>query len=65
MLFDYNDVNFNARLSLLKQYVIFENSVIKEKIRLKFSSENKFYNRKESSLTKYYRISSKIFSKIS
>ena len=30
MNFDYNDVNFNARLSVLKKYVIFENSVIIE-----------------------------------
>ena len=27
---DYNDVNFNDRLSLLKSYEIFENSVIVE-----------------------------------
>ena len=30
MLHGYNDVNFNARLSLLKKYVIFENDVIIE-----------------------------------
>ena len=28
--FDYNDVNFNARLSLLKKYAIFQNSVMTE-----------------------------------
>ena len=28
MFFDYNDINFNARLSLLKSYAIFQNSVI-------------------------------------
>ena len=51
ILFDYNDVNFNARLSLLNQCVIFQNSVIKKSIKLTFSLENKFYDRKESSLT--------------
>ena len=30
IVFDYDDVNFNARLSLLKIYAIFENSVIIE-----------------------------------
>ena len=28
MFFDYHNIDFNARLSLLKQYAIFENSVI-------------------------------------
>ena len=32
---------------------IFENSVIIEKIKLTFFSENKFYDRKESSLTNW------------
>ena len=30
MFFDYNDANLNARLSLIKYYVFFENSVIIE-----------------------------------
>ena len=30
MFFDYNDVNFNAGLSLLKQYAISENRVMTE-----------------------------------
>ena len=60
MLFDYNDVNFNARPSLFKQYTIFEKSVIMEWIKLTFSSEFKFYDRIESSLTKYYHIRSKL-----
>ena len=30
MFFDYNDVNFNVPLCLLKLYAIFENSVIIE-----------------------------------
>ena len=30
MFFDYYDINFNTRLSLLKQYAIFQNSVIVE-----------------------------------
>ena len=30
MNFDYNDVNFNAQLGVLKKYVICENSVITE-----------------------------------
>ena len=38
MFFDYNDVNFNARLSLLKSYDIFQNSVIKERFLWKISS---------------------------
>ena len=58
-VFDYNDANFNAQLSLifnaqlslLKQYLIFENSV-----KLTFFSKNNFYDRKESSLTKYHCI---------
>ena len=60
-VFDYNDANFNAQLSLifnaqlslLKQYLIFENSV-----KLTFFSKNKFYDRRKSSLTKYYCIRS-------
>ena len=60
MFFDYNDVNFNTRLCLLKYYAIFENSAIIEWIKLTLSSENKFCDKKESSLTKYYRIRSKL-----
>ena len=30
MFFDYSDVNFNARLSLLNQHAIFQNRVIGE-----------------------------------
>ena len=60
MFFDYNNVNFNAQLSRLKLYQIFENSVTVDYIKLASSSENKFYDRKESSLTKYYRIRSKL-----
>ena len=56
MSFDYNDVNFNARLSLLKSYAIFQNNVIAEQMKLRSFSENKFCDRRESFLTKYYRI---------
>ena len=59
MFLDYSDVNFSARLSLLKLCTIFKNGVI-EQIKLTFSSENKFYDRKESSLTKCYHIRSKL-----
>ena len=58
--FDYSDINFNARLSLIKYNAIFQNSITKEHIKLTFSWENKFYDRKESSLTKYYHIRSKV-----
>ena len=34
--------------------------VIIESIKLVFSSKNKFFDRKDSSLTKYYRIKSKL-----
>ena len=60
IFFDYNDVNFSARLSLFKQYAIFENNVIKDWIKLVFFLENKLYDRKESSLTKCYCIRSKL-----
>ena len=49
MFFDYNDFNFNAQLSLL----IFENNNVIESVKFAFFSENKFYDGKESSLTKY------------
>ena len=39
MFFDNNDVNFNTRLSLLKQYAISQNSVITEEIKRKFSNQ--------------------------
>ena len=51
MFFDYNDANFNARRSLF---------IIEWKIKLIFFLENKFYQRKERSLTKYYCIRSKL-----
>lgn len=44
MVFDNNDVNSNVRLSLQKMLFL----------------ENKFYDRKESSRTKYYRITNKL-----
>ena len=47
----------NAQLSLLKKYVILENTV--KQIKPMFFLESKFYDRKESSLTKYYCIRSK------
>ena len=52
-------------ISLLKFYLnnvnaIYENGVIIELTKLKFSSKSKFYDKKESSLTKYYRIRSKL-----
>ena len=43
----------------VEKQLFFENSVIKEYLKLAFSSENKFYDRKDSSLTKFYRIRSK------
>ena len=49
MFFDYNDINFNAQLSL----VIFESNNVIESVKFAFFSENKFYDGKESSLTKY------------
>ena len=55
MFFDYNDINFNAGLGLLKSYEIFQNSVVTDKVRLTFSSENKFYGRKGSSVSKLSR----------
>ena len=39
---------------------LFQNSVIIEKTKLTFPSENKLYDRKESSTTIYYRIRSKL-----
>ena len=47
--FDYNDINFSAQQSLL----IFENNNVIESMKFAFFSENKFYDGKESSLTKY------------
>ena len=52
-------------ISLLKFYLnnvnaIYENGVIIELTKLRFSSKSKFYDKKESSLTKYYRIRSKL-----
>ena len=47
MFSDYEDVNFNARVSLLKWCTIFENSVIREYRKLVFFSKNKFsYSKK-------------------
>ena len=36
------------------------NSIIIEQIKLRFSPKNKFHDRKESSLTKYYLITIKL-----
>ena len=44
MVFDNNDVNSNVRLSLQKMLFL----------------ENKFYDRKEGSLAKYYCMKSKV-----
>ena len=49
IFFDYNDVNFNARLSLLKEQPIFQNNFTMEQIKSPFLL---FYDKKESSLTK-------------
>ena len=52
MFFDYNNVTVYARPSLFKYYVIFENSVVIQYIKVTFFSENKLFDNKESSLTK-------------
>ena len=67
MFFDYYNIDFNARLSLLKQYAIFENSVIIKINKTLFFLEKQVYDRKESSVIKYSRIRSKltVFLKVS
>ena len=59
MFFGDNDVNFIARPYVLI-YAVFENRDIIEKVKQTFLLENKFYNRTESSATKYHCIGSKI-----
>ena len=46
MYFDFNDVSFNARLSLFKQYAIFENSIRINKTHI-FLREQSFVTEKK------------------